>query len=356
MALRLRGETALVVFELEGESMVIIGLDRGEVVMDALASIINFDDLRADFSQKIRNKEFEVWGEGDHVPGDHRKLQIEEVLPKRGGPEFAPLRAVQPAFILGSVGGTALVVAAAWFAYSQVKLADQQRLARELLDRNSPAAQYERSVEQLLAKPVVPLGEAVQVVREAVASQPLFHAGWELHGVTCAPSGVCSLRYRRIVGTGTTYLDFSAAREPGWQSTAPAGEDESVVTIAVAIPSAKLQRASWPTTDEFLQRNRAQWQFLEPGGWKATLGSRSLQGVPAGIEAKNIPALSSSPSAVFAIPVTIGAQQWWYADNDPDSPMLPELLGSNTVMDGDLELTVSKKEITFSVKGLSYVR
>jgi hypothetical protein len=56
------------------------------------------------------------------------------------------------------------------------------------------------------------------------------------------------------------------------------------------------------------------------------------------------------------MPLAINAQPWWYANEDPDSPLREELLGAHTVMVGDIELVHANKSVTFSAKGFSYVQ
>jgi hypothetical protein len=352
----LRGQNAFVAFKLQDDLLAVIGLRTGVVVLDALVSTYSLEEARKKFEGELGGQAYEVWGDTNDLPESARGLELDAVVPSRGGPQVAPLRSSRGALIaLPIFAGVALIGAGvyAYLAWQQQSALDLQR---KLLVRDGAQAQYRRAIDQLLAKPVVPLSVALQTFQAALSSVPIYHAGWELHGATCASTGMCTLKYQRIAGVGTTFNDFAAKPEPGWEGVAPTGEEEAVVSMSVKVPTSLLDRKSWPTAEEFTRRNQSQWQFLEPGSWKATLGARAIQSIPAGIEPKDLPGLSTMPEAVFALPVSIAAQQWWYVDDDPDSPTQLDFIGSNTVMDGDLEIAVSPKDVTFSVKGLSYVR
>jgi len=47
---------------------------------------------------------------------------------------------------------------------------------------------------------------------------------------------------------------------------------------------------------------------------------------------------------------------FWFTDQDPDSPMTEDLLGTQAVLDGDIQIDIDDKQITFSAKGLIHVQ
>jgi hypothetical protein len=352
----LRGKSALVGFELDGDALVVVGLRNGLVVLDELVSTSAFDDARKRFEQKVHG-DFGIWGDGAHLPRGSSPLPLARAVPKRGGPMFKPLRSTRPLAVLGVASALIIAIVATWLVVEKTEQARRRLSAEQLLVRNSPKAKYQESSRQLLEKPVVPLAPAIEAFRVALKLEPTVHAGWDLKGARCAPEGTCTLHYMRIRRTGTTFADFEAARLPHWKGVAPVGEEDAMVTIDAPVPPAvKLQPATWPVADKFTRRNYNQWQYLEPGGWKASFGARTLQAIPAGMDTREAAGLAALPEAIFAVPLSVAAQAWWYCDDDPDSPISAALLGTNTVMDGELELSVQNKDVTFSVKGISYVR
>lgn len=353
----LRGRNAFVAFRLHDDLVAVTGLRHGVVVLDQLVSAYALAQVRKTFEQHLGGQDYDTWGDTPKLAEAAHPLALEEVIPRRAGPQIEALRSPRATRAAIAVVSACLVLGALGYAYTEFRqrseLARQQQL---LLLRDSAPTQYRRAIAQLLARPVVPLAGALRAFRDELSAAALYHAGWELHGATCASSGLCTLKYQRLAGIGLAFREFAARPEPGWQNVASSGEDEAVVSIRVQVPTALLQRGSWPGAAQFQARNRSQWQFLEPGGWRATMGSRVIQAVPAGIEAKDVSALSALPEAVFAIPITVASQAWWYLDDDVDSPVQPDFIGEDTVMDGDLEMVVSGRDVTFSVKGLSYVQ
>jgi hypothetical protein len=360
---RLAGKSVLVAIELpgsEGDSPMIatIGIIQGVVVLDQICDgISQLSEARQSFVQKLKGKSYEVYGNAGQV---HHELELESLIPLSGlftrVPAIRPLRArrgYKPAIAVAVLG---LLSALGLYAWDSHKSEIQRRTKLEILERNKPDYQYRQSVQALLQKPVVPLAGAIEAIRVALADLPLVHAGWELTRIACAPTGDCAVRFKRLLNTGASLDGFRKTAGLHWQGITAAGQDEIAFTLRIRLPQARLRRHYWPASIEFRDRGYASWQFLEPGGWRAEFGPVAIQAVPATVQPKDLNAMYAVPEAVFAMPVVITNQPWWYANPDSDSPVRHELLGDNTVMDGDIELTHSNKLVTFSAKGLSYVQ
>lgn len=362
----LAGQSALVALELpgaDGESPMIaaIGLLQGIVVLDQICDgSSELSEARQAFVQKLKGKSYEVYGNTGQV---HHKIELESLIPKTGlldrAPEIRPLRARRGYKPVIGVAAVLLLSACGIYAWDTHKAEVQRRTQLEILERNKPDYQYRQAIQAFLQKPVVPLADAIESVRAALADFPLIHAGWELNRIACAQTGDCAVRFKRLLNTGTTLDDFRKTAPPHWIGVTAAGQDEIAFTLRIAMPQEKLRRETWPASGTFRERNYASWQFLEPGGWRAEFGSVAIQAIPATVqskEPKELNALYALPEAVFAMPLLITNQPWWYANQDVDSPVRAELLGQHTVLDGEIELVHTNKLISFSAKGLSYVQ
>jgi len=359
----LQGKSALLALELpgaEGEAPMIaaIGLIQGMVVLDQLCNgVPELSEARQAFVQKLKGKSYEVYG---NVGQFHHELALEAIVPKARAfgrvPEIRPLRARRGYKGATAVAAVGLLTACGLYAWDSHKSEVAKKSHLEILERSKPEYQYRQEIQALLQKPVVPLAGAIAAVREAFGDFQLVHAGYEMTRIGCAVTGDCTANFKRLLNTGASIDEFRRTAPPNWIGITAVGQDEIAFTVRIALPQEKLRRESWPPAADFRDRNYANWQFLEPGGWRADLGSVAIQAVPAAIEPKAINALYAVPEAVFAMPLQITAQPWWYANDDVDSPVRGDLLGEHTVMDGDIELTHSNKLISFSAKGLTYVK
>lgn len=360
---QLKGKTALVVLELpapEGETatVALIGLDeRGIVVLDMLCDAgPQAAQARQSFAERVK-VEYEVHGTGGAAGRADFPLQLEDLVAKKGsGPRLEPLRSGRGLIVLGAAAAVGLAVWGAVILYNSLDAKDRQRAQLAMLERQKPDYLYRQSIERLLQTPVVPLGAAIQLMRDSLGSFPLVHRGWELDRISCPPSGECAVRFVRIVGSGASIEEFRRDAPANWQGIAPVGQNGIGFTVRIQMPTEKLRRDLWPTSTAFRDRNFAAWQFLAPGGWNAELSAMATQALPPGLQAGDMVSLQALPEAVFAMPLAINAQPWWYANEDPDSPLRDELLGPHTVMVGDIELVHADKSITFSAKGFAYVQ
>lgn len=363
---QLEGKSALVVLELPGAQdespmIAVIGLMQGFVVLDEICDgTSELSEARQAFIQKLKGKNYEVYGNTGQV---HHELKLESLIPKANPfkrmPEIRPLRAPRGYKPVIGIAAVLLLSACGLYAWDSHKSELQRRSQLEILERNKPEYQYRQAIQALMQKPVVPLAGAIANIRAALADFSLVHAGWELNRVVCATTGDCSIRFKRLLNTGATLDDFRNTSPMPCEGATAVGQDEIACTLRIALPQAKLRREAWPPSGVFRERNFASWQFLEPGGWRAEFGSVVIQAVPPTVqskEPKELNAIYAMPEAVFAMPLLITNQPWWYANADVDSPVRSDLLGEHTVLDGEIELIHTNKLISFSAKGLSYVQ
>lgn len=358
---QLAGKTALVLISLPGSATVAtIGLDRGMVVLDRLCDgSTQLAETRQAFAQSVKQPEYEVFGNTGQV---HHQLELEDLIQKGGllgrEPELRQLRARRGYKLAAGVAVSGLLATVGVAAWDSHRAEIQQRTQLEMLERNKPEYQYRQAIQALLQRPVVPLAAAIETTRDAFFDFPLVHAGWELTRISCPASGDCAVQFKRMVGSGASLDEFRRTAAPHWHGIAAAGQEEVSFVVKIEFTPTKLRRETWPKASEFRDRSYASWQFLEPGGWRAEFGNTSIQAVPPAIPPKDFTALHGLHEAVFAMPVTISNQPWWYAKTDPDSPVRHELLGEHTVMEAEsqIEITHSNKQISFSARGLSYVQ
>lgn len=357
---RLRGTSALVLIEVPNDQtpvVAVIGLVNGEVVRDQLARPGEVAGIRAAFAKQVPGN-FVVWGLAYDIDDVEQRLTLEDLVGKgpSAGSKLQPLRSSRVPVIVGTVfalGAVAGLGVYAWQGY-QEQLRKTELMA--LAQQNTPEVQYRKSVAALLAQPVVPLAESIILMRDAIRDLPTHHEGFELSKVTCdVASDACTVLWKRTEKVGATVDDFRNTAQPGWDAVGPSGQTDVVMQIKVVFPKVKPDRSKWPRYDAWVERNVARWQFLAPGGWKADIGARSLQAAPPGLTPQQINMLSNTPDAVFAAPLTVNLQAWWYADADPDSPIQVDLLGPNTVVQGPMEVSIVGKDVSFTVNGLSYV-
>lgn len=362
---QLRGKNALVTIEVEdpgseSSTTVIVGLHHGRVVVDQLVEgPAQVAEARQRYTA-IVGPIFEVHGVSRTISPVQHALELRGLVPKSTlfmtGPKVESLRSGRMPVVAGAVAVTLMSLAGGLYAWDSHQADVRQRLAAQMMLRNQPAVQYQQNVQRLLQAPVVPLAGALRTLRVALADFPLAHAGWDLNRLTCTPTGDCAVRFTRIAGSGASITDFRNTAPPSWLGITAMGQTELVFNLRVPLPSARLSRSTWPTAAQHRERSFAAWQFLEPGGWRAEFAQVSLQAVPADLKPEQVASLNNSPDAIYAMPLTIVSQPWWYLDDDVDSPVTEHMLGDNTAMVGDIDIVLSNREITFSAKGLTYVQ
>lgn len=366
----LSGETVLVIIEVKASdgkvnAVAMVGLERGVVVLDRLADPVEVDALRLAFAQKVKKSvdAIKVYGTVAHSQyAVDQKLELQALVPTGFVSSYMhpgrirTLRSPRGALIVTSLSGLALIAWSAQAIFVHYEKSANEALQSRMAALNTPQSAHLQHVQRILEAPVVPLAAAIEAVRNGTTDMPLVHAGWELQKLSCAVSGICTVRFKRMAAVGATVANFKEEAPIAWLGITTAGQDEITFNLQLTFPVEKLDRQTWPTAAGFRDQCFTLWQYLAPGGWKAVLDASTHHSMPPGLSASQTAELMASAQAIQAMPITISAQPWWYATADADSPVSAVALGKHTVMTGDIELVSTDKAITFSAKGLSYVQ
>lgn len=366
---QVRGKTAVIVIEVRtGEEddhannvVAVIGLVQGEVRLEDLVSPGDIQGCIRRFTGQLKPDDRplymgEVWTAPVLI---ELPLTLDQLLGNKlsSMAEVGPLRSSRAPALMAGVAVMGLLV----YGGMQLWNGHVEKQARERVQRlagqNDPQTLYRNAVTQLLQQPVVPLADAVAVMRDALNDFPVEHAGWSLIKVSCTPlSDSCLMTWRRDPLTGVNVDDFRALAPASWEGIGAASITDLAMSYRVNFTKHKLDRTEWPTMAEFRERSMNSWQFLSASGWKAELGSSTIQAAPPGMTPQQLGALSAMPEAVFAAPISIGSQPFWYAKEDPDSPVRASLLGRHTVVQGDIELSLQEGNVYFTANGMTYVQ
>lgn len=359
----LRGKTALLLIEIPSanpdheSTVVVVGLLRGVVELDKLVAEGDVAGERNLFAAKAKQP-FDVYGSGEHIGNIDHDLGLDALI-KGGGAAACTLKRLSSgkfarAALLVALVGSMTIGSYMWISSSM----EAKRLARQaqLEASRTPEQLYLQSIEQYLLKPITPLAESIVVLREALRDFPTALAGWELGRLNCSLSA-CAVAWRRLADEGGTIEDFRAAASPDWGPITAISQTEVVHSVPIQLPSRLLNREDWPLLREWRDQNVSHWQYLAVGGWRADISEPKMRAVPVELDGgPEMHKLTRMPQAIRAVELNINNQPWWYADSDPDSPLLASFLGDQLALDGDIQIDVKGKEITFKTKGILHVR
>lgn len=359
----LRGKTVLVLLEIpapndEHESTVlVVGLNRGFVELDRQVYASEVASIRNSFASQI-GKQYDVHGSGDNVGEIDNSLSLDELL-KGGKPAAAKISQLRSGrFAAVAVGSLVVLGAGAvgWFWWGSHTEARRLAAQAELERSKTPQVLYQQAISQYLAKPIVPLADAVAAVRDGLATFPTALAGWSLTKINCSVDG-CTALWLRMGAPGGTLEDFRSAARPDWGPAIAVSQTEVAHSIPLTLPTRTLTREDWPRMEEWRDLNLTLWQYLAPGGWKADLAHQKLLAVPPELAGGPQEAvLTTVPEAIRGAEMTVTSMPLWYADVDPDSPMQSKFLHAQTALLGDIQIDVDSKFVTYSAKGLIHVQ
>lgn len=357
----LRGKTGLVLIEVTTGSethVICVGLRAGVVILDRLVPVEGVGDVRNYFlSQHLHGDTLQTWGDVHSVAAVDHAFSADNLTPARKGGKAVAIADLRSARWPAVIGGLAGVAVLGGMAYLWLQM-DNEHAARmaalRLQAQQTPGALYSQSLEAWRTRPVYPAASAIEAVRVRFASFPTLHAGWLLNKVQCAPKA-CAVSWSR---QGGTLSEFRAAAPTEWQNINPVDQDQIGMTVAIDLPLGKHNQAAWPKVDEYRDGVVALWQFLSPGGWKASLGSVQQVGIPDTFNAEQRRGVSNFAGAPLAYMVTVKDQALWYAAPDSKSPVSVENLGQYVELTDppSVELTFNSKEILFSFLGTAYVQ
>ncbi|MBQ0916893.1 hypothetical protein KBW71_00315 [Hydrogenophaga aromaticivorans] len=359
----LRKKTALLLLEIPSanpdhqSSVIVVGLKDGLVDLDTFVSEDRVPEIRSAFLSRLDGNAT-VYGDGDNLGSLDVGLTLEELL-KRGRPSSARVAKLSSGRWLGIAAAIGALAIAAMGVTIWVSENEEvaRRLEQERLDaERTPQVLYQQSMAAYLAEPAVSFYGAVALMRDQLATFPLFHEGWSLKRLNCGKAG-CSVLWERFGLSGGTLDDFRSSAPSDWAGIMAVSQTEISHSISLQLPKFALDRQKWPTLSAWRERNVAHWQFIAPAGWTADISEPTLRAVP--IELAGGPdeaSLGSMPDAIRAVEVGMNGMPFWFTDQDPDSPMTEDLLGTQAVLDGDIQIDIDDKQITFSAKGLIHVQ
>lgn len=355
----LRGQTGLVLLEVEiggVPSVICVGLRAGVVVVDRIVSTSEVATVRHTFlKDHAPDQQFPTWGDVHTIAAVDHEFPLSNLVPGKdhGKPvRMGALRSSRWPIIIGSVLGVGLVCVAAWQAWLYSAESDARMAEMRLRESQTPQVLYTAEIERWLKRPIATVGPALDALRTALQNFPLFYAGWVVEKMTCQ-STQCSVRWVRKDGT---LQEFQASAPSQWRGITPVDQDSLVMSVEVPTTSTHLDRTQWPKASDYRAKLTSQWQFLAPGGWKASMGPVTQQAIPSTFTPEQAKAVNNMPGAPFGMEINVKDQAWWYADQDPNSPVSSNALGESLELTSPIELSFNGQNVTFSFTGTAYVQ
>lgn len=359
----LRKKTVLLLLEIPSanpdhqSSVIVVGLKDGLIDLDTFVSEDRVPEIRGAFLSKHAGS-VSVFGHGDNLGDLGVELTLEDLL-KRGRPSSARVSKLSSGRWLSLAIGLGVLAIAGMGAVYWISENEEvaRRLEQERLEaERTPQVLYQQSMEAYLAEPAVSLHGAIAMVRDQLGSFPILHEGWSLKRLTCGRAG-CAALWERFGLSGGTLDDFRSTAPADWSGIVAISQTEITHGIPMQLPTFALDREKWPALTDWRERNVDQWQFIAPAGWTADISEPTLKAVP--IELAGGPdeaALGNMPNAIRAVEVGMSGMPFWFADRDPDSPLTDALVGPQAALDGDIQIDIDEKQITFTAKGLIHVQ
>lgn len=360
----LRGKTGLVLLEVniaDSASVICVGLRAGVVVVDRIVATEEVATVRHAFLKDFApDHQFSTWGDVHSIADVDHELPLANLVPGKGQGKpirIGGLRSSRWPVLVASGVAVAALMGLGWQAWTYAVEQDEMLAKMRLQASQTPQVLYAAEIERWLKRPIMPAADAVAAVRDGLRTFPLFHAGWVVSKASCQAGGQCSIQWTRKDGT---LQEFKATAPSTWHGITPMDQDS--LSMSIELESLKLEnskgllkRAGWPTAADYRAQQISHWQFLAPGGWKASLGAPIQRAIPASFTPEQVKAVQNMPGAPWGMEVGVRDQAWWYADVDPNSPTAPEHLGRSIELTSPIELTFVGNDITFSFTGVAYV-
>lgn len=352
-----RGATILVVIEEPAEinpngMIAIVGLLRGNVIVDAIASRGDAGRLIDTYRQRCMqaNAEYrqigspgagvaEAFDWGDFIapaPGRFKSRALVKIQPLKPGNKLA------------WVGAGALVGAAGFAVYFVIdqQAQDAKRLSEaRAREQDDPAYQYQQSSQRLLTTPTLRANTSLREIRNAIKDMPVLLAGWKLNAITCGITG-CRVTWKRNEGT---YAEFDALAWPEWR---PLTLSDDLNTISHSIPlrlvgTALPARSTWPKKVDFLRSETSRWQRLTDKsiGLNITLSADEVMALPPGKDARQF---ANVPDLIYGAKWAISSSPWWTGELFDTSPDNMTVESVKVEFDG--------KQMQYTTNGIVYVQ
>lgn len=354
---KLADKTALVTIEItlgDHPLAIVVGLKNGIVILDQIAELEEVTELTNRYVGLLPSSTpYEKWGEVSSLPAVDHAFGLEEIQTTRQL-EVKPLRSTKTMLYAGMGAGVLALVGVSMFAWGVFQERQKAELAmKEAMMRKSPEALYQESIAQLLATPIVRLGDAMTTVHAQFKDFPVMFAGWSLESIECMGT-TCNVTWLRTAGT---FQEFKNAAPKEWENVFSASQEKITHTVAIKFPENKLPaQKDWPRVQDFREKTYALWQLLKPN-WVAALENPVKQALPPGLTPDQAKQLKNYPGAPLGMVLDVQNQVWWLVNpEDPRSPMQAQNLGDTVALTGPVQLKFDGKEIKFSAKGIVYVQ
>lgn len=350
-----KGKTVLILLEEPGHEgqpneVAVIGLLKGNVLYDLLVPVDEVRSIRQSFFSDCEraNTHPQTIGKSITMYPVEMPFAWDDLLPRKKGKfgstetvAVTPLRADLPNWVVPTV--VMAIVAGGGYSYYQQEA--EKALKRKLSSQKvDPLVLYEQSVSQLLAQPVAPAAETLQVLREQLKDMPTQIAGWQLTSINCSATGSCLVEWDRKEGTYKEFLEY-APKDFGSVNLQPEGL-KLVHSLQFTFPQKPLPaRDKWPSEQDFILETVSKWQRYWDIDFKPAMRAPQLMGVPPSVTPA---AVMGSPNAVWASNWDVKGAKWWMAEG---LDTLPENVALTNVV-----VSYAANEINFEAGGLAYVR
>ena len=360
---RFEGATALIVIEEEGDHgnvVAMIGLIKGNIVLDCLIPVARFSEYYEGFRAKCfrANVTEKIYGSlidlvlnlsDDFSWGNFLAQRNSPAHPKRNT-ALSTLRSAFIWYLGAALVALALVVYLIFYGWNWWQESVLAKEARRNALLNSPEVKYQKAVQAITAGQHFKASLIIPALMKEFGSFPVTFSGFSLESVNCEvnpeKSGfLCNLTWKSI---GGTYRDFVNAAPKEWAHIASSNVYETKGDKPFAhkeneIPSNSKNIPDYKrlTHDYFFKgtterlRARGEWAneadlYLKANemdvnygaiGWKPTLSKADVQGIPSGMSKEDA---QKAQTAIYGSSFDLKSAPYWMAELIPT--VSPELV------------------------------
>lgn len=356
--------TGMVFFEItEGDylSVVCVGLREGLVVLDRVVSPEQVGSVRSDFLRdhlRSSDRNFHSWGDVHESTQVETPFALSNLAPSRKGGRairITALRSSRTPVLLTGLLGLVCLGAAGWYGLELSAQHNREIAALRARAAGAPTVLYAQSVEQWMKRQVHPISASIAAVRERISTLPVYANGWHIESLACQEAQ-CVLTWKRQPSSVATLQGFRDNAPMGCKSVVPESLDTLTCSIDIELPQKALDRSTWPAFSEWRDAQISQWQFLSPGGWRAEYAPPAQMAVPAAFSKEQRAAIAGVADAPKGVQVTVNKQSWWYANQDPNSPVSEQRLGQDSELTSPIKVDFDGHQFVFSFTGNVYVQ
>lgn len=357
----LLGKTGVVLIQFEEAeasktSVIFVGLRNGVVVMDFVAEISELTELRNSFNRNYLppGQAAETWGvlaSGEQL---NHVFTLAQLTPSKVGGKSCPVQELQSSRILliAAIGsGLAVLTAVVYLVLQFNDQAASEAKRRLTNSENTPQVLYAKELQRWMARPINLAAPSLEAMRTALLKFPVLHAGSVLESVSCFGEQ-CSASWKVVDGT---LEEFRAAAPASWQSISATAQNTIVVVLDFKLPTAKIDRESWPKFPALRDKLISHWQALHSTGWRIAMGTVRQLAVPKTFSPEQARLVSNTPGAPYGVDFEVTAMPWWFADPDSNAPLSVKHFSEQVELTDPIVMKYDRKEILFSMKGTIYV-